>query len=109
MRPNATQAAPATDETKSPSALSLRKRAYVETAERPGHSRAAWVAKNKFFHDQDHEYLQFLIPRGLRVLELGCGAGHTLAALAPSLGVGVDFSGARVGEAQALYPEMKFV
>ena len=35
---------------------------------------------------------RFLIPPGMRVLELGCGQGDLLAALQPSRGVGIDLS-----------------
>ena len=35
----------------------------------------------QFFHEEDLRYLRFLIPEGLRVLELGCGIGNTLAGL----------------------------
>src|SRR5436189_3519462 len=42
------------------------------------------------------KYYQFLIPAGMRVLELGCGLGDLLAAVKPSAGVGVDFSPATI-------------
>ena len=53
--------------------------------------------------------MRFLIPPGKRVLELGCGRGDALAALAPSYGVGVDFSPKAVAEAQRRYPQLQFV
>ena len=40
------------------------------------------------------------VPEGLRVLDLGCGAGHLLAALRPSQGVGIDVSAPAVREAR---------
>jgi cyclopropane fatty-acyl-phospholipid synthase-like methyltransferase len=36
--------------------------------------------------------MQFLVPSGQRVLELGCGEGQLLRSLQPSHGVGVDLS-----------------
>ncbi|HEY3057879.1 MAG TPA: class I SAM-dependent methyltransferase, partial [Chloroflexota bacterium] len=45
------------------------------------------------YHQRLAQVYQSLIPRGQRVLELGCGAGDLLASLRPSLGVGIDFSG----------------
>jgi SAM-dependent methyltransferase len=43
------------------------------------------------------------VPRGQRVLEIGCGCGHLLAALEPSRGVGVDASPRAIAAAQQRY------
>jgi SAM-dependent methyltransferase len=51
---------------------------------------------------------RFLIPPGMRVLELGCGQGDLLAALRPSRGVGVDFSERMVDRARARYANLTF-
>ena len=48
--------------------------------------------------------MQFLIPPGKRVLELGCGRGELLAALQPSYGVGVDFSAKTIARAKSCIP-----
>jgi SAM-dependent methyltransferase len=45
----------------------------------------------------------------MRVLEIGCGRGNLLAALRPSRGVGIDFSGTIIGEAQLGHPDLHFV
>ncbi len=50
-----------------------------------------------------------VIPTGLRVLEIGCGRGDLLAALAPSFGVGVDFSAPTLAQAAAAHPGLHFV
>jgi SAM-dependent methyltransferase len=71
--------------------------------------RAYWLRKGAFFHTEDLRYLKFLIPEGRRILELGCGTGHLLAALKPSYGVGVDFSAAMVAEARKAYPNLTFL
>jgi SAM-dependent methyltransferase len=62
-----------------------------------------------FFHREDLLYLKFLIAEGARVLQLGCGIGHLLAELKPSLGVGVDRSSAMIDEARRIYPHLSFV
>jgi len=36
---------------------------------------------------------RFLVQPGMRVLEIGCGTGDLLAAVEPSYGLGIDFSG----------------
>ena len=50
-----------------------------------------------------------MIPPGRRVLEIGCRLGDLLASLAPSEGVGVDFSAEMIGRARARHPELRFV
>jgi SAM-dependent methyltransferase len=54
------------------------------------------------------EVYGFLIPPGLRVLEIGSGNGDLLAALRPQDGVGVDFSPETVRRAAARHPAMRF-
>ncbi len=88
--------------------MSARKRAVYENSERQAAERNHWRAKAKFFHDEDIAYLRFLIPSGLKVLELGCGTGDTLAALAPAYGVGVDFSAHTIDVARTSHPELEF-
>ena len=73
-------------------AISARKEAIRRLHDELASEWVRWLERGAFFHDEDLLYLRFLIPEGVRVLELGCGNGHLLAALNPSLGVGVDFS-----------------
>jgi ubiquinone/menaquinone biosynthesis C-methylase UbiE len=68
-----------------------------------------WRRYNAAYHDDDRKFMRFLIPPGKRVLELGCGSGHMLAALQPSHGVGVDFSEKAVERARLHYPHLQFV
>jgi SAM-dependent methyltransferase len=87
-----------------PRKLALRERVdtTLEEIER-------WRRFNAAYHDDDRKFMRFLIPPGKRVLELGCGAGHMLAALQPSYGIGVDFSPKAVERAKLLYPHLNFV
>lgn len=67
----------------------------------------------KRLHKNYQSYLQriyrFLIPEGLRVLELGCAEGDLLAALKPSCGVGVDFAPAMLEIARNKHPDFYFI
>jgi SAM-dependent methyltransferase len=81
----------------------VRRHANASAAE-----RAKWRQRAGFFHSEDLHFLKFLIPEGSRVLELGCSTGELLAALKPSLGVGVDLSGEAVEQARRAYPGLQF-
>ena len=50
----------------------------------------------------------FLVPPGLKVLEVGCSIGDLLAAVKPARGVGVDFSPEMIKLARARHPELEF-
>ncbi len=56
-----------------------------------------------YFYGYLTRVLQARVPSGQRVLEIGCGAGHLLAALRPSRGVGVDLSARAVAAARAAH------
>jgi SAM-dependent methyltransferase len=55
------------------------------------------------------EVYRYLVPAGSRVLELGCGTGDLLAALEPSMGVGVDFAPEMLKRAARNHPQLRFV
>jgi SAM-dependent methyltransferase len=61
------------------------------------------------YHRRLEEIYRFLVPPGLRVLELGCGTGDLLAATAPSLGIGIDFSGEMLAIARDRHPRLRFL
>ena len=85
-----------------------RKTAILAHSEKYASSRAELRKRAAFFHGEDEAYLRFLIPPGARVLDIGCGIGDTLAALQPSLGVGVDFSPAMINVARKNHPNLDF-
>src|SRR5512138_3771761 len=64
---------------------------------------------SRYYHRRLEEVYRFLVPEGLAVLEIGCGTGELLAALKPSRGVGIDFSGAMVRAARARHPGLTFL
>ena len=88
---------------------SQRKQELHEAAEIHGEEQERWRQFNSAYYDADRRYMQFLVPPGKRVLELGCGRGELLAALKPAYGVGVDFSSAQIAAAKALHPDLQFV
>jgi ubiquinone/menaquinone biosynthesis C-methylase UbiE len=61
------------------------------------------------YRDRLAEFYRFLIPPGMKVLELGSGEGDLLAAVCPSVGVGVDFCPSMIHRAHARHPELRFV
>src|SRR6202007_134110 len=95
--------------TPSPLPENPRKRALRERVDATLEEIERWRKFNAAYHDDDRKFMRFLIPPGKRVLELGCGSGHMLAALQPSYGVGVDFSSKAVERAKLLYPHLNFV
>ena len=68
-----------------------------------------WSGAGVFYQKQLAHHYKLLVPSGLRVLEVGCGQGDLLAALEPSVGVGVDFSGEMIKRASKRYPWLRFV
>src|SRR5581483_2823873 len=81
----------------------IDRRAFYDqrAAHRPGEL-------NRYYQRYLRKYFTFLIPPGLRVLELGCGLGDLLAAVKPARGVGVDFSGEMIKLARERHPELEF-
>jgi ubiquinone/menaquinone biosynthesis C-methylase UbiE len=100
--------------TQSDSAASLqlssqRKRDLLDHFEANGDELDRWREFNAAYHEDDRKFMQFLIPSGKRVLELGCGRGDLLAALKTSYGVGIDFGAKTIANARVLHPELHFI
>ena len=62
-----------------------------------------------FYHRLLQNYYRFLVPPGLRVLEMGCGHGDLLACLKPDFGVGIDFSEEMIRVASKKHPNLRFM
>jgi SAM-dependent methyltransferase len=87
----------------------VRKREFLEYAEA---NLGEPDRRNRFstaYRESDRKFMQFLVPPGKRILELGCGRGELLAALQPSYGVGVDFGARTLAKARELHPDLHFV
>jgi len=67
-----------------------------------------WRRRHAGYHRAIASLARFYIPRGARVLEVGCGTGELLAALEPSEGVGIDLSSAMIREASRRHPHLRF-
>jgi SAM-dependent methyltransferase len=61
-----------------------------------------------YYYDYVARVLKARIAPGQRVLEIGCGTGDLLAAVAPSFGVGIDLSARAVAAARARHPNLHF-
>ncbi|MEP6957122.1 MAG: glycosyltransferase [Nitrospirota bacterium] len=85
-----------------------RKSAIRERFDRLAGDREYWLRKGRYYYEDQQRYMRFLIPQGLRVLEIGCGLGNLLAAVNPSRGVGVDLSEMMVKEAARRHPSLEF-
>ena len=48
--------------------------------------------RHGYYYGYLERVLRARIPAGERILDLGCGSGHLLAALEPAYGVGIDVS-----------------
>ncbi len=74
----------------------------IEAAER-------FARRNRYYHEEIARLWRFYLTPGDRVLEIGCGTGDLLAALAPEGGTGVDFSHEALRRAARKYPRHHFV
>ena len=70
--------------------------------------RNKWISANSAFYRDDYNFMRFLVSKGQKVLDLGCGTGQLLAELEPSVGVGVDFSNEMIDIASKDYPQYQF-
>lgn len=75
-------------------------------------NRLAWEERWQVLGEVLHE-AQLAPLSGRRVLDVGCGGGHIIAALTrwgaePALLLGIDLLPARIEEARKLYPEVRF-
>jgi ubiquinone/menaquinone biosynthesis C-methylase UbiE len=70
--------------------------------------RTKYRKRNAYYHSQIEQRYRFVVPAGSKVLEIGCATGDLLAALEPSHGVGIDFSGAMLEEARSRHPHLEF-
>ena len=61
----------------------------------------------RYYRERLKELYRFVVPPGMRVLEVGCGDGSLLSALDPAYGVGVDFSPEMIAKARQRHRQGK--
>jgi SAM-dependent methyltransferase len=61
-----------------------------------------------FYHKSLSRIYQKIIPKGSRILEIGCGDGRLLASLGGAYSVGIDFSEQKIHEAKKSHPQCHF-
>jgi len=86
-----------------------RRRRLLRWARTVAPDRERWIERNRYYYDDERRFMRFLVSDGKKVLELGCGNGQLLAALDPSVGVGVDISPEMIELARSMYPELQFI
>jgi SAM-dependent methyltransferase len=89
--------------------LSGRKRTVHDNADQVAGDRQRWIDRNAYFYGDHYRYLRFLVPRGARVLDLGCGIGDVVAALDPAEAAGVDLSPAMIDIARSRHPRFTWL
>jgi ubiquinone/menaquinone biosynthesis C-methylase UbiE len=70
--------------------------------------RDYWKQKNWYYYQDMEHYSSFVIPKGERVLEIGCGTGDLVASVKPSYGLGIDISPEMIKLARRKYPQLDF-
>jgi SAM-dependent methyltransferase len=88
--------------------MTSRQQQLIDYFDRQAPERDRWIVRNAYYHEQLAHHFGLHIPPGSRVLEVGCGTGHLLAALRPSRGVGVDISPTMVATARRNHPQLEF-
>ena len=88
---------------------SKRKETIRAWMDKNARDRTYWLERNKYYYEEHYRYLRFLIPENLRVLDIGCGLGDQLAALKPSLGIGIDISPVIIDIARNRHSDFNFV
>lgn len=70
--------------------------------------RAYYLEKNSYYHALLRKQYQYFIPKGKKILEVGCSTGDLLADLEPAHGVGIDISSGMINIARRKFPHLEF-
>ncbi len=80
----------------------------IEHYNRLAPKRDEYRVRNKYYYALLEKQYQYFIPKGRKILEVGCSAGDLLASLQPQRGVGIDISPAMIDIAVKKNPQMFF-
>ena len=80
-----------------------------EVFDRLAPERRFWKQRARCYHRSLEELMRFIVPKGAKVLEIGCSTAELLAATEPGRGVGVDISPKMLELAAASFPDMEFI
>ncbi|NJL99524.1 MAG: glycosyltransferase [Synechococcaceae cyanobacterium SM2_3_2] len=72
------------------------------------HPLLHWRHKNRLYYRDLDRLHRWLIPPGLRVLEIGSGTGILLDQVQPAFGVGIDEDAEAITLAQVTFPQLHF-
>lgn len=64
--------------------------------------------RNAYYNQELVRFCRSLVPPGRKVLDIGCGRGDVLAAVAPREGLGLDLSPTMVRRAKEDHPDLDF-
>ena len=70
--------------------------------------RDRYLKKNSYYYSLLYKQYRYFVPKGKKVLEVGCATGELLNALEPSVGVGIDISERMIDIARAKFPHLQF-
>lgn len=85
--------------------LTENKQRIAKIMDRLAKKRDRFIRRNRYYYKDMIKFLRFNVPGGCRVLEIGCGSGYLLNALAPSKGVGIDISEGMIAIAEEKYKD----
>ena len=85
-----------------------RRQKRIERLDEVAETRAAFDRRHAYYHRELSGLVGSLIVPGSRVLEVGCGLGDLLAAVAPQNSLGIDASPRSIELARERHPKLSF-